>query len=207
MVASPPVVAARPPSRVSASRKRADDQAAHQAGIAEAHLGLGRMHVHVDLARIERDEQRHHRMAVARQIVGVGGAHRADQQLVAHRPVVDEQILPERIGAGVGRQGGKAFDGQALAPGARPRRHWRGNPRRECRRAARAARPARQRRGPGHRRALLARQREGDIGPAHRQAPHDLAHGLGLRRARSSGISAAPAWRRTGRAPRRGCPH
>ena len=30
--------------------QRADDQAAHQAGIAEAHLGLGRMDVHVDLA-------------------------------------------------------------------------------------------------------------------------------------------------------------
>ena len=48
---------------------------------------------------VERDEQRHHRMAVARQIVGIGAAHRAEQQLVAHRPAVDEQILPERVGA------------------------------------------------------------------------------------------------------------
>ena len=31
----------------------AHDRAAHQPGIAEAHLGLGRMHVHVDLARID----------------------------------------------------------------------------------------------------------------------------------------------------------
>ncbi len=29
-------------------------------GIAEAHFGLGRMHVDVDLARVERHEQRHH---------------------------------------------------------------------------------------------------------------------------------------------------
>ncbi len=27
-------------------------------------------------------------------------------------------------------------------------------------------------------RALLARQREGDIGPAHRQPPHHFAHGV-----------------------------
>ena len=33
--------------------QRAHDQRAHQAGVAEAHLGLGRMHVDVDLARID----------------------------------------------------------------------------------------------------------------------------------------------------------
>ena len=33
-----------------------DDQRPHQAGIAEAHFGLGRVHVGVDLARIEGDE-------------------------------------------------------------------------------------------------------------------------------------------------------
>src|SRR5262249_14999946 len=32
--------------------QRADEHAAHEAAIAEAHLGLGRMHVDVDLARI-----------------------------------------------------------------------------------------------------------------------------------------------------------
>ena len=56
-------------------------------------------------------------MAVARQIIGIGPAHRAEQQLVAHRAAVDEQILPERIGAREGRQAGKALDAHALALG------------------------------------------------------------------------------------------
>src|SRR3977135_4027672 len=54
-------------------------------------------------------------MTVARQIVGIGGAHRAQNQLVAHRAAVDEQILPERIGAGQRRRGGKALDHDTLA--------------------------------------------------------------------------------------------
>ena len=65
--------------------ERLHDQRAHQAGIAKAHFGLGRMHIDVDLARGKRDEQSQKRMAVARQIIGVGAAHRADQELVAHR--------------------------------------------------------------------------------------------------------------------------
>ncbi len=59
MVASPPVVAARWPSRASASCSAPTISPRTSAGIAEAHLGLGRMHVDVDLARIERQEQRH----------------------------------------------------------------------------------------------------------------------------------------------------
>ena len=70
-----------------------DDQAAHQAGIAEADLGLGRVDVDVDLGRVELDVEGGDRMAVAGQEVGVGGAQRAVQQPVAHRAAVDEQIL------------------------------------------------------------------------------------------------------------------
>ena len=180
MVAVPPVVAARVPSRASAALSALHDQRAHQAGIAEAHLGLGRMHVDVDLARIERDEQREQRMAVARQIIGIGAAHRAEQKLVAHRPAVDEEILAERIGAGQRRQRGKAFDRNALALGgdldgigaeigaehvAEPREPPGG---------------AGQRRGKAHRRALLAGEREGDVRPAHGEPAHHLAHRLGL---------------------------
>ncbi len=117
MVALPPVVAARWPSRASASFSARTISPRTSAAVAEAHLGLGRMHVDVDLARIERDEQRQQRMAVARQIVGIGRAHRADQQLVAHRPAVDEQILPERIGARQRRQAGKAGHAHAFALG------------------------------------------------------------------------------------------
>ena len=94
------------------------DQCAHQAGIAEAHFGFRRMHIGVDLARAERHEQRHHGMAVARQIVGIGGAHRAEDQLVAHGPAVDEEILPERIRPRQRRRGGKALDRHALPLGA-----------------------------------------------------------------------------------------
>ena len=117
MVALPPVVAARWPSRASASFSARTISPRTSAAVAEAHFGLGRMHVDVDLARIERDEQRQQRMAVARQIIGIGAAHRADQQLVAHRAAVDEQILPERVGARQRRQPGKALDAHALALG------------------------------------------------------------------------------------------
>ncbi len=53
MVASPPVVAARASLARQRFRSALNDQRAHQAGIAEAHFGLGRMHVDVDLARID----------------------------------------------------------------------------------------------------------------------------------------------------------
>ena len=117
MVAPPPVEAARWPSRASASFSARTISPRTSAAVAEAHLGLGRMHVDVDLARLERDEQRQQRMAVARQIIGIGAAHRADQQLVAHRPAVDEQILPERVGARQRRQAGEAVHAHALALG------------------------------------------------------------------------------------------
>ena len=73
--------------------QRADDQPAHQPGIAEAHFRLGGMHIHIHESRIAIEEQRQRRMAVARQEIGIGAAHRADQQLVAHRPAIDEQEL------------------------------------------------------------------------------------------------------------------
>ena len=128
--------------------QRVHDQRAHQAGIAEPHLGLGRMHIGVDLARIERHEQRHHRMAVARQIVGIGRAHRAENQLVAHRAAIDEQILPERVGPRQRRRGGKAFDHDAVALGAHLDGAERENPRPEYRRAASAGRRRRAMRRP-----------------------------------------------------------
>ena len=68
-------------------------QAAHATGIAEAHLGLGRVHVDVDLARRHRHEQRQQRVARLGDQVAVGRAHGADQQPVLHRPAVDEQVL------------------------------------------------------------------------------------------------------------------
>ncbi len=160
--------------------QRVHDQRADQAGIAEPHLGLGRMHIGIDLAGIERHEQRHHGMAVARQIVGIGRAHRAENELVAHRPAVDEQILPERVGARQRRRRGKTFDHDAFALGA----HLNGaGAKIRAQDVAEPRQPAAgagQRRGPGNRRAFLAGQREGDIRPRHRKAPHHLADRFGL---------------------------
>ena len=156
------------------------DQRADQSGIAKAHFRLGRMNVDVDLARVERDEQHHQRVTIARQIVGVSPAHRADEKLVAHRPAVDEQILAERIGARERRQRGKAFDDDAVALGANL--HGVGakvgakhiaEPRQPSGRAG-------QRRGKAHRRALLAGERESDVRAAHREPPHHLAHRFGF---------------------------
>jgi hypothetical protein len=63
------------------------------------------MDVDVDLVRGEIEEQRRDRMAVAREHIGVGAAHRADEQLVAHGAAVDEQEL---LGRGAARIGGQA---------------------------------------------------------------------------------------------------
>ena len=73
--------------------ERADNQPAHERRIAEAHFGLRRMHVHIDIRRRQIEKQRHDRMAVARQQILIGAAHRADDQLVLHRAAIDEQVL------------------------------------------------------------------------------------------------------------------
>ena len=138
------------------------------------------MHIGIDALRIERHEQRHHRMAVARQIIGIGRAHRAENKLVAHRPAVDEQILAKRVRPRQRRRGSKALDHDAFALGA----HLNGaaakirpqNIAKPCQPAARA----RQRRSPSDGRALLAGQREGDVRPRHCEAAHHLADGFGL---------------------------
>ena len=54
-------------------------------------------------------------MTIARQIVGISGAHGAKQKLVAHWPPVDEKILSERIGSRQRRKARKASDPHAFA--------------------------------------------------------------------------------------------
>ena len=128
----------------------------------------------------KRDEQRDQRVAVARQIIGIGRAHRADQELVAHRPAVDEQILAERIGPRQRRQRGKALDRDAVAFGRDLDRVGAEVGAEHVAEPGEAPGGAGQRRGKGHRRALLAGEREGDIRPAHGEPAHHLAHRLGL---------------------------
>ena len=84
--------------------QRHDDQPAHRCGVAEPHLGLRRVDVDVDVLRRPVDKQRDHRVAVAGEHILVGAADRPDQQLVAHRPPVDDEILVARRGAVEGRQ-------------------------------------------------------------------------------------------------------
>ena len=136
------------------------------------------MHVHIDFARIDGDEQRHHRLTAARQIIGVSAVDRADQHLVAHRPAVDEQILAERIGARVGRQRGKADHAEAFLAGHHLDRIGAEIGAENIAEPRQRSGKSGQRRRPGAGAALLAGQREGDIGPAHRQPPHHLAHGI-----------------------------
>ncbi len=93
----------------------ADDQAADQTRIPEPHLGLGRMHVDVQLARVELDKQGGGRMPVARQEVRVGRPERALQQPVAHRPAIDEKVLVGRVAPRIGRQAGVTREPHALA--------------------------------------------------------------------------------------------
>jgi hypothetical protein len=68
----------------------ADDHAAHQTGIPEPDLALGRVDIDIDRAGRRLDIQRQHGMAVVSQDVAIGAAHGAGEQLVAHRPLIDE---------------------------------------------------------------------------------------------------------------------
>jgi hypothetical protein len=65
----------------------------HRPRVAETDLGLGRMHVDVDGARVDLDEHRVRRVAVAVQHVRVRFAQRVREQAVAHEPAVDEHVL------------------------------------------------------------------------------------------------------------------
>ena len=90
---------------------------ADKAGVAKAHLGLRRMHIDIDLARIAVKKQNECRMPPLRHIIHIGRAHRANQQLVADRPPVDEEILRLRIGFVPGRQASIAFKPEAFPRG------------------------------------------------------------------------------------------
>ncbi|ODN71605.1 hypothetical protein A6302_01026 [Methylobrevis pamukkalensis] len=103
------------PGRHMGGPQRADQKPPHEGGIAEAHVGLGRVDVDVHLVRVERQEQGDGRIAVGRHHVGIAGPYGAEQRLVAHRPAVDEQELGQRIGLVIGAEAGKAGKRHALA--------------------------------------------------------------------------------------------
>ena len=75
----------------------------HLARIAEAHLDLGRVHVHVDPVRCDVDAQHIARLPRTMQHVLVGRAHAMPDQPVAHMAAVDVGVLqicprPRRLG-------------------------------------------------------------------------------------------------------------
>ena len=66
------------------------------------------MDVHVHLFRRQVEKQRQHRMAITRQHVRIGAAHRAREDTILHGPTVDEQVLVIRYAAIERRQAGDA---------------------------------------------------------------------------------------------------
>ena len=111
----------------------ADDERPHQAGLAKANLGLRRVHIHIDGARIDVEIERDRWMATCRQQIRIGAAHRAGEQLVAHRPPIHEEMDGAGARPRVGGQRGKAPDRGPRAR-ARARRCSRGTRDREPRR-------------------------------------------------------------------------
>ena len=157
-----------------------DDQPAHRRRIAKPDFGLGRMNVDIDLVTRHRDEQCRHRMSIARKQVAICPAQRTDQQSILHRPSVDEQILLVRHAAIEGRQRHDPGQMQPVAQAIDPQ-------------PVPVEIMAQQRRDPRRAIARLQRQnpppvmieREGDIGPRHRQSPYRI-EARGIFRARAA---------------------
>ncbi len=73
------------------------------------------MHIHVHLVGRQREEQSQHRVPPLRQQIAIGRAHGAVDQLVAHGPSIDDEILLERVRPVEGRKPGEAFEHEAAA--------------------------------------------------------------------------------------------
>jgi hypothetical protein len=155
---------------VERAPESADDQATHQRRVAEAHFGLGGVNIDVHLLGGKLEKQRHHRMPVPGEQIGIGASHGACQQAIPHRAVVDEQILVIGNAAAERRQPCDPAQPQPLAhqidPDAILRQvavGERGHPRRRA-----VARCHRQ-----HRAALMLKA-EADFRPRHCEALHGI---------------------------------
>ena len=157
-----------------------DDEAAHEAAVAEAHLGLGGMDVDVDRLRIAGDEQRRDRVPAGGQKIEIGGAQGARQRLVAHRPAIDEEILGKRVRPREGRQADPPGKPHALAARIELERicgEFAAERLAQALGQARFARPAGR---PVERRADVGQQRKADVRVAERQPADDVGDGLRL---------------------------
>ena len=149
-----------------------DDQAANRRRIAEANLGLGGVHINVDVLQRHLDEQRCDRMSIAGDEIAIGGAQSADEEPVFHRPPVDEEILPVGHAAIEGRKTDHTGQRQLAAPridaDAVPielMSQELGDPRRRVRRLQRQDS------------AAVMLEAEGDVGPGHRKPLHGIEAG------------------------------
>ncbi len=76
-----------------------DDQRANGLRIAEPELGLGRMHIHVDLVGRQREEERKHGMPPVRHEVAIAAAHGAGQSLSrTGLPLTTRRYCPRLFG-------------------------------------------------------------------------------------------------------------
>ncbi len=139
------------------------------ARVAEAHLGLGRMHIDIDAGRVEFEEQDVGRVALAVQDVGPGLARGVGQQLVADEAAIDEEVLLVAPGARIGRQRGEPREAQRPGAGVERARMGEELVADDFPRAARKV-------GAGETAldAAVVAQREGDLGPRQRHAPQHL---------------------------------
>ena len=76
---------------------------------------LRRMHVDVDLARIEFEVQHEHRMAAVEQHVAISLPHRVRDDAILHRAAVDEEVLLIGLRARMRRQPDPAAQSQTVA--------------------------------------------------------------------------------------------
>ena len=89
-----------------------EQEVVHPAGVAEAHLRLGRMHVDVHRRRVEAQREHVGRVSRVVQDVAVGAADRVGDQSIPDHPAVDEEQLLVGRGAGVLGTGHQPLQGE-----------------------------------------------------------------------------------------------
>jgi hypothetical protein len=160
------------PCPVERRAQAADDQAAHQPGIAEADFGFGRVDVDVDFAGRHVEEQGDDSVAVAREHVGISAANSTDQDAVFDGAPVHEEILVVGNAAVEGRESGNATQHYSLAVKFDRDAVFDERPIGERRDARRLAFVLDRQRPPS-----VMFDRESDLGPRHREAFHDIDAG------------------------------
>jgi hypothetical protein len=97
-------------------------QVVHRPAVAKAHLGLGRVHVHVHQLGRQVQVQHVSRLATVVEHVLIGLARGMGEQLVAHQAAVDVPVLQVRRGAREGRQRRPAGQAQLTGRKVEPQR-------------------------------------------------------------------------------------